>query len=93
MTLIFYTILAVYLVCATATMRRIWYYRTELLKHVEPDREPFDMRGDLFFDTTRFTPAGKDIHRKMMSFLWKAILILLSGPIVLGILAGLQLGR
>jgi hypothetical protein len=44
------------------------------------------MRGDFFFDTTRFTPAGKEIHREAMRFLWKVIAVAIIGPIALAVL-------
>jgi hypothetical protein len=46
------------------------------------------MRGDFFFDTTRFTPAGNEIQREAMRFFWKVLVVAFSGPIVLGIPIG-----
>jgi tetratricopeptide (TPR) repeat protein len=87
MALVYWTVLAVYVVGFGAMMVRLWYYRIALLKQVVPGRDPFDRHGDFFFDTTRFTPAGKEIHRKTMRFLWKLLLVAVSGPILLGILS------
>ena len=68
MALVFWTLLAVWAVGFVAMMGRLWQYRIALVKNVVPGRDPFDMRGDFFFDTTRFTPAGKEIHRETMRF-------------------------
>ncbi len=87
---VFCAILAIWLTSFLAMMLRLWRYRTELAKNVVPGRDPFDMRGDFFFDTTRFSPEGKEIHRKAMSFLWKVIVVAITGPLVLGVLFGLQ---
>ena len=89
--LVFCTILAIWLVGFLAMMVRLWRYRTALIKNVVPGRDPFDMQGDFFFDTTRFTPAGKEIHRETMRFFWKFLVVALSGPLVLGVLLGLHL--
>lgn len=87
MTLVYWTVLAVYVVGFGAMMVRLWQYRIALVKNVVPGRDPFDMRGDYFFDTTRFNPVGKEIHREAMRFLWKLLLVASSGPILLGILS------
>ena len=87
---VFCTILAVWLIGFLAMMVKLWQYRTALVKNVVPGRYPFDMQGDFFFDTTRFTPAGKEIHRETMRFFWKVLVVAFSGPIVLGVLLGLH---
>src|SRR6185437_4669486 len=87
MTLVYYAVLAIYVVGFGAMMVRLWHYRIALIEQIVPGRDPFDRKGDFFFDTTRFTPAGKEIHRKTMSFLWKLLLFALGVPILLGILS------
>jgi hypothetical protein len=89
MALIFLTVLAIWLVGFLGMMVRLWQYRVALVKNVVPGRDPFDMRGDLFFDTTRFNPVGKEIHREAMRFLWKFLAVAIGGPIVLGVLGAL----
>jgi hypothetical protein len=91
MVLVFWTVLVIYVVGFVAMMVRLWYFRIALLKNMEPGRNPFDMRGDLFFDSTRFNSNGQEIHRKTMRFFWKVLAVGLSGPILLGILAAMMM--
>jgi hypothetical protein len=90
MTLVFWTVLVIWVVGFVAMMVRLWYFRLALIKNVIPGRDPFDMRGDLFFDTTRFNPVGKEIHRRTMRFFWKVLAVAFSGPMVLGILRAIN---
>ena len=88
--LVFCTVLAIWLVGFLAMVVRLWQHRIALVNNLAPGRKPFDMRGDFFFDSTRFNSAGKEVRRETMRFLWKVLAVAISGPLVLGVLVGVM---
>lgn len=80
-----YTLVAIWILPIIAVMPRFWYFQLVLLNNRDPNTSSGFFGGRGFFDSSRYNPTGKMVHRRMIRLWWKVVAWGVGWPLVFAV--------